>query len=338
MTEHAEIGTYFDAPLCAGSIARVDESIARYALLLDAVSSQKVRIYWGADGVMESCDVAGLHDTLAGCHIIGKNETFADSGSLEHELVHAVGDRIGGMDSFFEEGLAEALSGGIGPAPDFERRPSSFVGLSTADFIDTPGSRSTSRHFVQFLIDERGMEPLNELRPLALRGTTRDQVLEAFHAVYDTPIEALEDAWVERAPLSYEQLGDLALPEDQWRGDELTIQRTLDCDDVSTMGPLDGVTIPEDFAEQEGMYQRITFDVADEDSYNLDLQGSGARARVREEECWIAADDAPNELELGADVPVETNMGACRFSATLWVEGTTTTAVTLTIRRIEKAG
>lgn len=338
-TEHAEIGTYFDAPLCAGNLARVDAKIRDLGLALDVPLESRFRIYWGAEGVETHCGFKEEDNTAVlsggGCHQIGQNVIFVDAGSLGHELVHAVGDRVGAMEPFFEEGIAQALNNEYMGAEDFRVLPSSLVGLPRQDFESASSSRSTANHFVHFLMDERGMTPLNELRKLVHEHSSQDQVLAAFKGVYDVSMSDFETAWMARAPFTYDEGLVGPAPTDPWQGDDLVIRRTLACDDVFTHGPLEGVGVPAELHEQEGMYTTAAFDIVVPGFYDIGLTGDDGSAHLVTGACWAYSSGRPAttviDLEAGASENVE--MWACRWLVTLWVEDTNDTELTLTLQR-----
>lgn len=335
-TAHAEIGTFFDAPLCAGNLALVDDRIQELGSTLDVPLDSRFRLYWGAEGLAEYCTRDG-QPTPGGCHHLDRDVSFVQSGTLEHELVHAVGDRVGAMEVFFEEGIAHVLSGALMGGQEFQVLPSSLVGLSSEGFGLASGSGATSNHFVHFLIDERGMAPLNELRKLLPRNSSRDRALEAFESVYGAPMAELEADWAERAPFSYDEIYVDPLPADRWQGDDLTIRRTLACDDVLTHGPLEGIGVPEELQEQEGMYTTATFDIVVPGIYDIGSTGERGGVHIQRGACWERASGGASIIDIDAGVAREEVLGGCRWRVTLWVEGTNDTELTLTLRRVGDA-
>lgn len=335
-TDHAEIGTYFDAPLCAGNLAQVDVMIRDLGLALDVPLRSKFRLYWGLEGVEAHCEANGVDVTAAGCHQLGGGRSFVQAGTLEHELVHAIAGRVGAMEPFFEEGIAMALSNTLTGDQSFQVLPSALVGLSRRDFESASLSRSTAKHFVHFLIDERGMAPLNELRKLVHERSTRDQALEAFAMTYAAPMSAFEAAWAARAPSNYDEYPVGSLPVESWKDGQLSIQRTLACDDVLSHGPLEGIGIPDELSEQEGMYTSATFDIVTPGFYEIGLTGEQGAAHLQTGGCWEPSSGRPAvsviDLEAGTSVD-EVEMWACRWIVTLWTEGTSDTELTLTLHR-----
>lgn len=329
-TDHAEIATFFDAPLCAGNLAHVDEWILKLVAVLEAPVDEKIRIYWGAEGVDAHCVVDGIHG--GGCHRFGGGPTFVQAATLNHELVHAVGDRIGPMEIFFEEGIAHALDGALMGMEDFQTLPNELIGLSPRDFEQKNG-RPIASHFVRFLIDEQGMGPLNRLRGRVRRDSTRTEVTDAFGGIYAQPLADFETAWVAQAPFSYDVTHQDPQAIDHWQNEYLEIRRNLACDDVSTHGPLSGVGILEDLHEQEGMYTTATFDIVVTGTYDVSLAGERGSAHLQSGACWDSTPTGTSVVELESGMSTETQMRACRWVATLWVEGTNDTELILTLRR-----
>jgi len=250
-TEHAEIGTFFDAPLCAGNLAHIDEMIEDLGVALDSPLDLKHRIYWGVEGVADFCDFDEFGFEADGCHTSRADRSFVTLSSLVHELVHAVGQRVATMDPFFEEGAAYALPGHIILDPEhLGLLPSTFVGRSYEEYLDKDAASAVATHFVRFLIEEHGLAPLNELRRRAHYGSSRDRILEVFDDIYGMSLADLETSWSLRAPLAYNTIIEHPLPVEQWDGDALTVQRTLACDDVATWGPLESGPVSTDFHEQ----------------------------------------------------------------------------------------
>jgi hypothetical protein len=336
VTDHAEIGTFFDAPLCAGNLVGVDATIERLGGAFDVLVVDKVRLYWGRDGVKLHCPLVDAD--YEGCFGLDTNVAFVQSGAVDHELAHAVGSLAGTMDPFFEEGMAHALTEHSLLNEDFDARPSELLGLSQEEFVSTPGSRRIAKHFVRFLIEEQGMAPLNELRRLSLRGASQAETLAAFERVHGAPMAAYETAWAVRAPLSfgsdYQPFG--GRPVDEWRGDELEIRRTLACDDADTRGPLAGFAPPE-FYEHAGMYTYATFDVLSPGRYEIGLTGAGGRADAKALDCWATSPDGTNAFVLEAETSEEVELWACRWLVIFWVEGTDDVDLGLTLRRVGDA-
>jgi hypothetical protein len=103
-TEHALIGTSFDAPLCAFDLARVDRHVGMVEELLDARDADKIEVYVYGE-VPEQCEPG------FGCYDRRREIVLTTWGALEHEVVHAVVARFAEPSLFWDEGAASALDG-----------------------------------------------------------------------------------------------------------------------------------------------------------------------------------------------------------------------------------
>ncbi|KIG18900.1 hypothetical protein DB30_07236 [Enhygromyxa salina] len=123
-----------------------------------------------------------------GCYRRGA--VYADSLSIEHELVHAVVDTFADPKPFWSEGAAEALKGdrtilgNTAPVDNLD--------------LDPPWLRySTAGHFSRWLLETHGLELYREL--LRARGSSR----EAFEQTYDMTIEEAQALYFAEAPHAY---------------------------------------------------------------------------------------------------------------------------------------
>jgi len=124
-----------------------------------------------------------------------------------------------------------------------------------------------------------------------------------------------EQAWAEEAPASYDAMYDVAPPVEQWNGDDLTITRTLACDDPGTFGPLTSPPLEPEHDENVGMYGLATMDILVGAAYRVELTAArGGRVGLRRRGCWDEAEDSVGlAIELEANDAQEIVLSGCRW-------------------------
>jgi hypothetical protein len=248
-TEHLRIGTDLDHPLCQGDLVALEQIIGRIEDELSIEMPGTATVYvW--DVLRWSPESTGYcrRDTF-GCTNTKSLTIWTSTVALEHELVHAV---IGetSLAPFFNEGLADVYSGR--QTRFGHTRPSANEGTSgrTAD-------RGTGRHFVRWLRERWGSEPLGRLVRAG------DRTFGSFEAIYGMSVEAAEALYFEDAPLGYPAMyicdsqGLAEAPSGRgWRDDV-----ALDCSlGVDTRVAGIGMKTHRSFAVQESGYYTINID------------------------------------------------------------------------------
>ncbi|MBC8067333.1 MAG: hypothetical protein IAG13_03285 [Deltaproteobacteria bacterium] len=254
----------------------------------------------------------------AGCYEHQSRNVFTTWAAIDHEFVHALGARIRRTDVTFEEGLAVGLTSDI-LDQSFERLPEEYVGMSRKEFNSSFGGGHTAGHFVRWLVERDGIDPLLAMRRRVGADAEADDILEEFERAFGVPLEAAQQAWVATAPVSYDGLFDVARPVEAWDGDTITITRELDCDDASTFGPLTWPPFDHDRDEEEGMFTTATLDVPVGGAYLVELTGSSDdRALLKRAGCWdVVPGDVGLEVALEPDGEHELVLSGCRWRVLL---------------------
>ncbi|MEX1367511.1 MAG: hypothetical protein AB1Z98_30565 [Nannocystaceae bacterium] len=183
VTDQAEIGTDFGHSICPSELAWLDGHIEYVEDLLDAGSDERIEIY--------------LYQSVPPqCHLFGcyTEEGYIASNwnALDHEVVHAVVDRIGDPPPFWSEGIAEALTR-RGTYRGYRQAVSENVMASDSTEVDY----ATAGHFVRWLIQTRGIESVR----MVLEGGSVE------HAFGQT-LAQLEAEYEEDAPYAYPPIRD----------------------------------------------------------------------------------------------------------------------------------
>lgn len=257
-TERLQIATDFDEPICEGTLLALDEHLEAVEDGLGVVGIQDpLRLYWMRDGIADICG-----EGRGGCFFPATRMMFARSGSITHEMTHAVLDSEG--ESFFlEEGMAELLSG-VGVFHDIAKDPSTpgqRLRMSRSDYRAGGFDYNAAAHFMRFLYDEQGIHAVQRLAAEVERGATPERLEDQLEEVMGKDIDEIEASYRRDSRAAYEGLGyahtaAVSVEEiDTQTGPahlgperfEVSVDVELDCASEDTMGPL-----PNDRA---GMYQ-----------------------------------------------------------------------------------
>jgi len=166
-----------ESPLCEGDLAAIERSIVRIEGLLDAEDGDPLEIF-----LHDRVATLGCSTVLAGCYVDGEIHTLWQA--IDHEIVHAIASRLERSSSFWNEGIAVALSGRI-------RRGRTGVDSNLAL---SPGDLdySTAGHFVRWLVEDHGIEGVRKIA----RGQT-------FRDSYEMDLEDAITEYESSAPWSY---------------------------------------------------------------------------------------------------------------------------------------
>ncbi|MFY0532316.1 hypothetical protein [Nannocystis pusilla] len=176
VTDRFEIAPEFEGELCGGNVAFMEARLAEIEELLGIEARGKIRYNWVED-------ISGFcPDSASAC---ADGTTIYGPWSLfEHELVHAVAASMGQAKPFLAEGLAVAFS-----APMLA--PGSMMPSDWLDFdpletqgVDDAYSYATAGHFVRFLYEEFGAEPLTRLYRMSEPDDSEAQLRGQFERVY----------------------------------------------------------------------------------------------------------------------------------------------------------
>lgn len=255
-TDRLQIAPEFDAPICEGTLVRLDDHIREVELGLGQIGhSEPYRLYWMRDGLDEICGPG-----KGGCFFPATRMMFARGGSITHEMTHAALDSEG-ESYFLEEGMAELLSG-VGVYYDFDvddMGPAGQLRLSRSTYRAGGFDYGAAAHFMRYLYDLRGLGGVRRLASEVEAGATPARLEDTLEQVMGKSIEDIESDYRRLAPRAYEGLSYAHTKELRWAEIEedealpgpealsLAVDVRLDCASPETMGPL--------IDEREGMYQ-----------------------------------------------------------------------------------
>lgn len=224
-TEHLVV--HSDIERCAGDFARWDGFVEFAVAYLDEPTPEEpLEIYvWEASN-FDGEALCGYW--TGGCFYESTGISYASSYSVEHELVHSLTRDYATWDSFFVEGLAEALSGAnqfghIGPI--FPVRGSSHVEYASAG------------HFVRWLLETRG-------RDLLVMHMNGNGGVAQFEDIYGVAFDTLTEAYYTTASWLYPRLyrypaNSLEIEAEKMWSSELEFS----CDRDDVRGTKDGLMV-----------------------------------------------------------------------------------------------
>lgn len=300
------IAPYFDEPVCAGTLARLEGWIDRIEDRSGLALADPVTFYWGPEGVAPGCDGA---DVL-GCARVKSMEMYGLLLAAEHELAHLIGGQLGVATPLVEEGWASALTDICAHLVDRDE--------ITLDFLAKPrpltiADQAHAIHFTMFLVDRFGIEQVNEFKRRSPPQSTPSELATAFAAAFDVEFEQARTEWLTWP-------GELC---HRWEppsthvytGGALDLDFSPACDDEDTIGPYEVA-----FAEHEarfsmelrpGMYQSVYVDVPFGLEVELSLDGpTDSWMFASPTQCW---DVLAPRIELDAGERRVTRLEACRY-------------------------
>jgi hypothetical protein len=253
-TEHLEIGTDYDEPTCAGTLAALERHAVLLEQWLDTSIDSKIEVYLFEDG-----DPPCVEEPVSGCFDPGTGQVITRFGSARHELAHAVSHQWGSPDHFYSEGLARAFSGERTVFRGADALPSRSLGL---DVFEIPGG--AAGHFVRWLYERHGPAPLATLFCKSEAGDPSD----AFRETYGMTIEDAEQSYFAEGPEAYPGLSFCThevevLP---WQDGVFRHAVELDCDQDHTRG-------------FRSMARTIGFEIDEPGLYAFEIE-EPARARI----------------------------------------------------------
>lgn len=194
-TEHLEI--HSDRQRCGNDLARWEgfsQFVVDYLGLPDA---EPADLYVWDDKTFDA--EAICHGPFGGCFWRshgGHGIAYSSVGSVEHELVHALTQEYETNDSFFKEGLADALS-----SPNLFGLYGPVFPVSRSSKVDY----RSAGHFVRWLLDTRGLA-------LLLKYMTQESSVAAFEQLYGVELAALTDEYFAEAQAWYPRLYEYGAP------------------------------------------------------------------------------------------------------------------------------
>ena len=249
-TEHFEIATDFDAPVCAGTMRYFEDHLAfaEAELRRSLPHGTKIRLYWLEDSLGEWC-----REGATGCFYPGTQVIFAEGKSITHEVIHALLNAEAQTSLFMEEGLAEVYSGvGVrygkraGEAPPVAE----LVWLTTKEYQDRELDYALAGHFAAWLEREFGRATTQRLAEVVIEGGGPAELEAALDRMTSRDIERIEELYGHVGRRTFGGLRESAVPELQF---DTGLDLSLDCASEDTLGPLPNGT--------GGLYRVLRFSI-----------------------------------------------------------------------------
>lgn len=261
-TERVELATDFDAPVCRGTLDALDAQVDRVEDELDQIRDERpIRVYWLEGLVEEQCG-----EGRGGCYFPATRVLFAESGSIDHEIVHAVLDSEG-VSYFLEEGLAELLSGvGVVYRPDPDGPgPARRLRLSPSEYRKGGLDYAAAAHFMHFVYAEAGAGAVRRLGR-EIEGDASPARLETvIEEVMNDTVAVVEERYQTTAPRYYPGLSQSRVPLLDLDDLAIGLDVALDCAEPDTRGPLPHQDV--------GMYRVFRIDMPWAATVDVQLEG-----------------------------------------------------------------
>lgn len=234
-TEYVDIGLLSDDPLCAGTLAMIDDHV-RYVLeTLELELEDRITLYLWPSMATQLLSTWCVK-TVDGCAV--RTTVYSGLVAISHELVHAATASVG-HGSWFVEGVANALGTGevVGSAwqPVYRTIEATWpmgLGGSGHGALVAPG------HFSRWLIERVGGATYMDLYRQIPFLPTREEVEAASRAVLGVGFDDLLREYNETAPYVYRGHWQCYVPPDAaespWVDGFWDHQIRLDCDRTDT--------------------------------------------------------------------------------------------------------
>lgn len=238
-TEHLAVAAYDSDMICGGMLEDMEAQAQRVAGILGVDLPWVIRVHFGTTAVDARCS-----ERLGGCaRGLGEEvQVNGDIASIQHELVHGV-RLLNGVrgTQFFEEGLAEVLSG-VAPYP----YATAFSPVEDGPKVLATRPRGpyaledyqVAGHFLSWLEDEYGM-PAVVAFLVDDDYTSATAVEAAFERHFGLSLAEADQAWRSGSDEWY-QWGEICEPSRvlSWQGEVLEWSGRLDCTNDETLGPV----------------------------------------------------------------------------------------------------
>jgi hypothetical protein len=248
--------------VCRGTLDALDDQVGRIEDELDRIYDERpIRVYWLEGDLADFCG-----EGRSGCYFPSTRVLFAEGGSIDHELVHAVLDSEG-VSYFLEEGLAELLSGvGVVYRPDPDGPgPAERLRLTPSEYRKGGLDYAAAAHFMHFVYTEAGAGAVRRLGREIETDASASRLESVIEEVMHDSVAEVEARYQTSAPryypgLSQSQIPVLDLDELAWG-----IDVELDCSEPDTRGPLPH--------EDGGMYRVFRVDMPWRGQVDFELSG-----------------------------------------------------------------
>lgn len=275
-SQRARIGVTRDelAP-CAADLDAIDRQVEFVEEKMGLPPRSRIAVF-----IMD-IDELPCEDGLWGCYSPPKDHVYSPWFAMEHELSHAAMRDVEFPSTFWKEGNAELLAGGVGTRrdPNVVLTPQLLESQELVNYVETT-------HFQRYLVETRGWERYADL------------VHSGFdiEATYGVTPEELTAEYEAEAPAGYPPLDACSDPEiEQTATGEWQTEATFSCADASQFESHDysgdvGAAVHRNVWLEAGTYEVI--------------QRGGTEVVV--EGCWVDVLEAiPETLPSSGDVPNE---------------------------------
>lgn len=236
-TEDLRIGTDFDGPLCAGTLADFQQQVDVVEEVLGLRVTEKLELFLFFDKhelflFLDDGDWCSDPESIGGCYNRQKQQAYSTFTSARHEIVHAVVhaavQRDPG-DSLFEEGLATDLANrGLGFRSTL---PSANLGLWPLEV-----SSSTAAHFMRFIRTRYTEEQLADILIESSQHKSPEHAKQAFTRATGDDFDEIEQLYLDTAPEFWAPRDPVAPPLAPASQDGWQITFDLDCNAIDTQG------------------------------------------------------------------------------------------------------
>lgn len=145
----AHLELHSDSERCGGDLAQWDGFVDFAAERLGVETLDSLPVYVWEPAAFDGVELCGFE--AGGCFRASEGVVYTSTAELEHEIVHVLTQGLASSDSFFDEGLAEAMSG----RTQFGQYPPYFP-VSGSTEVDY----ASAGHFVRWLIETEGLDQL----------------------------------------------------------------------------------------------------------------------------------------------------------------------------------
>jgi len=285
---HVRVAADPGLALCGGTLTHMDAFVARMAeefWIAAPTGDDRIEFFWLT--VDEFASRSGCGPNTAGCAHVGTVYSWA--APLNHEFVHALDWRPGGVPHFFEEGMAAAFQGlgrvtgnSVASSQGYVER---YIEARTPMAVDY----ATAGAFVRFLVEHHGMDGAVRMMERLSRRTTLAEVDAAFQAELGVTLADSIDAFDLHRLMCPQDRTALLLecdaPEIAWDGVVFAEYRALACEQEDVVGPFEGretVVLRTLEVREDGIYEVNA--IADGGAFTVslvDCGGCGPRVAVR---------------------------------------------------------
>lgn len=264
--------------LCGGTLTHMDAFVARTAEELGIAAptgDDRIEFFWLA--AEEFASRSGCGPNTAGCAHVGT--VYSRAAPLNHELVHALDWRAGGLPPFFEEGMATAFQGlGNGSGDSLMISPGvveQYIEARTPMAVDY----AMAGAFVRFLVEHHGMDRVVRMMERLSRRSTLAEVDAAFQAELGVTLADSSGAFdLYRLMCPRDRtamLLECEAPEIAWDGVVFAEYRGLACEQDDVVGPFEG----------RGMMMLRTLEVREAGIYEVNAIADGGAFTVSLFDC-----------------------------------------------------